>query len=83
MPKGNSRPLNAVAPVANSDEQKETAYPDPAASQRILEARALLCALLLRESHLLVGPVEESLNDIVIELDRLRGLQQLYELWVS
>jgi hypothetical protein len=55
------------------------------ASERIEAARSVLCELLMldEDESVLVGAVSEPLNDIVAELDRLRGVQHLYELWVG
>jgi hypothetical protein len=56
-------------------------------SARIRSARYVLGELLLKNEfgyggELLVGDVAESLNRILIELDHLAGLQELFELWV-
>ena len=49
---------------------------------RLREARDRLRALLLDE-ELLVGEVQEKLDALVLELDRLAGMQELYEMWIT
>ena len=69
------RPLQLVAPPAPQS-----------ASAEIRRARDLLRDILLREDEteetVLVGKVSERLNEIVLDLDNLAGLQDVFDAWV-
>jgi hypothetical protein len=58
------------------------------ASARIRQAHQVLADLLLVDEmgyggDLLLGAVAESLNEMLLELDQISGLQRLFELWVE
>jgi hypothetical protein len=71
--------LDTVAPLARAE---------PPASVRIRQARQLLEHLVLEDEFesdngLLLGAVAESLNEMLLELDHLAGLNRMFELWVK
>ncbi len=76
-----SRP-SAASPAAKPSETSAHS-----ASAEILRARDLLRDVLLREDitdeTVLLGEVSAGLNEMVEQLDRLAGLQTIFESWNS
>jgi hypothetical protein len=81
-------PSRSVVAVAETEKSKNGTGTDERPSTRILLAREILGDLLLKDEFafsgsLLVGPVAEKLNEMMISLDEAAGLQKLFECWVG
>ena len=74
-------------PSGVSSVEKRKEISTKSAADRIRQASEILKDLLVDDDLvsgiLLIGPVSESLNEVVMELDNLSGLQNLFEMWIT